>query len=72
MSDNKRALLSLTEHDVMELRNLLSMAKEYRGGFVTPEVLLPLVDKWELILTSSYNVLSSPVPIHFTDLGTEP
>ena len=71
MSENKRALLSLTETDVMELRNVLSWAQEYRGAVLT-ETVITTCDKWDAILTSASNVMSSPVDIHFTDLGTEP
>ena len=71
MSENKRTLLSLTETDVVELRNILEWATVYHGAVLT-ETVLTTCDKWNVILTSAANVMSSPVDIHFTDLGTEP
>lgn len=67
MSENKRALLSLTETDITELRNLL--AAVYAP---VDEDIPRLHDKWTNIMETTANVLSSPVPLHFTDLGTEP
>ncbi len=65
MSENKRALLSLSIDDISNLIILLEGGE--RGILNGTERAI-----WIKRLRATETILTNEVPIHFTDLGTEP